>query len=160
MPTFLFYMSKQKIIEERLTTLLTPIIDNSGYELVDLALLKTPGGLTLRILLDKNGGVTLADCEKISRIVGDILDIHDPIPEHYVLEVSSPGINRPLTKEADFQRFAGQKAYIETQIPISGRKRYKGLLVGIENKTVIISVDQIDYRIPIEYIKKARLDIL
>jgi hypothetical protein len=95
-----------------------------------------------------------------NHLCGDILDAHDPISSHYILEVSSPGINRPLKKQADFQRFAGQKALVETKIPISGRKRYKGLLLGVENGNVIISVDGADHCIPIEQIRKARLDIL
>jgi len=160
MPTFLFYMFEKETLEERLIKLLQPVIDNSGYELVDLALVKGPGGITLRIFIDKPEGVTLADCERISRLAGDILDAHDPISSHYILEVSSPGINRPLKKSADFQRFAGQKALIETKIPISGRKRYKGLLAGVENENVVISVDGVDHCIPIEQIRKARLDIL
>ncbi|MDD3554252.1 MAG: ribosome maturation factor RimP [Deltaproteobacteria bacterium] len=160
MPTFLFYMPEKERLEDKLTELLQPVIINSGYELVDLAIVKAPGGITLRILLDKPEGVTLADCERISRLAGDILDAHDPISSHYILEVSSPGINRPLKKQADFQRFAGQKALVETKIPISGRKRYKGLLLGVENGNVIISVDGADHCIPIEQIRKARLDIL
>lgn len=153
-------MLEKERLENKLTELLQPVIINSGYELVDIAIVKAPGGITLRILLDKPEGVTLADCERISRLAGDILDAHDPISSHYILEVSSPGINRPLKKQADFQRFAGQKALIETKTPISGRKRYKGLLSGVENGNVIISVDGTNHFIPIEGIRKARLDIL
>ncbi len=160
MPAFLFYMLEKERLEEKLTELLQPVITNSGYELVDIAIVRTAGGITLRILLDKPEGVTLADCEKISRLASDILDAHDPISSHYVLEVSSPGINRPLKKQADFQRFAGQKAMIETKTPISGRKRYKGVLTGIENENVIIFTNGADHYIPFEQIRKARLDIL
>lgn len=157
---FYFYMSEKERLEKILTELLQPVIINSGYELVDIAIVRSPGGITLRILLDKPEGVTLADCERISRLVGDILDAHDPISSHYILEVSSPGINRPIKKLADFQRFAGQKAVIETKTAVSGRKKYKGLLAGIANENVIISVDGVDHCIPFEQIKKARLDIL
>jgi len=160
LPTFLFYMLEKERLEDKLTKLLQPVIINSGYELVDIAILKAPGGMTLRIMLDKPGGITLADCEKISHVAGDILDAHDPISGHYILEVSSPGINRPLKHRVDFERFLGQKALIETKIPISGRKRYRGLLGGVENGNVIVSVNGIEHYIPIEQIKKARLDIL
>lgn len=160
MPTFLFYMPEKERLEDKLTALLQPVIINSGYELVELAIVRAPGGITLRIMLDKPEGVTLSDCEKISRLAGDILDAHDPISSHYILEVSSPGINRPLKKQADFERFVGQKAMIETKTPISNRKRYKGLLTGVDGENVIISVDGVDHYIPLEQIRKARLDIL
>ncbi len=150
----------KKDIEKRVFELVEPITAYNDMELVLVEFVKGPRGNTLRLILDKEGGITLDDCTRISRIVSDLLDVHDPVPGSYNLEVSSPGINRPLVKERDYKRFSGEKVFVQTQEPIEGRKRFKGLLKGIEDSMIQMEVDGKPFIIPLDLIKKARLDIL
>ena len=150
----------KKDIEKRVFELVEPVTDYNNMELVLVEFVKGPRGNTLRLVLDKEGGITLDDCTRISRIVSDLLDVHDPVPGSYNLEVSSPGINRPLVKEKDYKRFSGEKVFVQTQEPIEGRRRFKGLLRGIENSVIQMEVDGKPFVIPLDLIKKARLDIL
>ncbi len=136
------------------------MINHAGMELVHLEYTGSPSGMVLRIFIDKPGGVTIDDCAHISRIIGDLLDVKDPIPEHYTLEVSSPGINRPLVKTEDFDRFTGERVFIKTREPVQGRKRFKGILKGIERDIIKIDLDDGEYEIPLDLIARARLDII
>ena len=140
-------------MRERLISLLEAPIEALGYELVEL---EFPPHL-LRIYIDREGGVTVDDCEKVSRQVSGVLDVEDPIPGHYTLEVSSPGLDRPLRKPADFARFAGEQARIELSLPLEGRRRFAGTLKGCEGEEVLIEVDGTLHRLPLEGIAKARL---
>src|SRR5579871_4848897 len=124
-------------MRETLLKLLEPAIEALGYELVEL---EFPPHL-LRIYIDREGGVTVDDCEIVSRQVSAVLDVEDPIPGAYTLEVSSPGLDRPLRKVADFARFAGEQARIELTLPIEGRRRFSGTLKGCEAEEVSIEVD-------------------
>jgi len=111
-------------------------------------------------VMDKEGGVTLDDCTRISRIVSDLLDVHDPVPGSYNLEVSSPGINRPLVKIEDYERFAGQKVVIKMVRAMDGRKRFKGMLKGVRHGNIVVESADGEFVLPIDEIKKARLDII
>ena len=153
-------MAKENRIESIVRALVEPVVAASGLELVDVKYGRSPQGMTLRLVLDKAGGVGIDDCAEISRLAGDILDANDPIDGAYHLEVSSPGINRPLKKIGDFERFAGQRVFVETVEPINGRRRFKGLLEGVNNGTIAISADRLTFDIPYEKISKARLDII
>lgn len=146
--------------EEKLVALIEPAIKALGCELVQVRYVPGKANGILRILLDKPGGVSLDDCEEASHTVSDILDVADPIPGHYSLEMSSPGINRPLTKQEDFERFAGQKVYLETKTPLDGRKRLRGILKGCVQDKVVVETEKNEIDIPIELLVKARLDIL
>jgi ribosome maturation factor RimP len=126
-----------------------------GMEIV-LVEIKGGGGNRpiVRTYIDKSGGVTLSDCEQFSKRFSVLLDVEDWIPFHYTLEVSSPGLNRPLVKEADYQRFAGKNARVRTRSPIDGQKNFKGKIVGagggrveletVPGKKLIIAVGEID----------------
>ncbi|HET7174917.1 MAG TPA: ribosome maturation factor RimP [Gammaproteobacteria bacterium] len=140
-------------MRETLLKLLEPAIEALGYELVEL---EFPPHL-LRIYIDREGGVTVDDCEVVSRQVSAVLDVEDPIPGAYTLEVSSPGLDRPLRKEADFARFAGERAKVELVLPKDGRRRFTGTLKGCEAGEVLIEVDGADHRLPLADIDKARL---
>ena len=96
----------------------------------------------------------------ISRAVSDLLDVYDPVPGSYNLEVSSPGINRPLVRPGDFERFSGERVQVKTSIPIDGRRRFRGILRGLIEDEVVIETSQQVFSLPIEHISKARLDIL
>jgi ribosome maturation factor RimP len=148
-----FYFEATKRVRDRLISLLETPIEALGYELVEL---EFPPHL-LRIFIDREGGVTVDDCEKVSRQVSGVLDVEDPIPGHYTLEVSSPGLDRPLRKAADYARFAGERAKLELTLPIEGRKRFAGTLKGFEGGEVSIEVDGVIHRLPLDGISKARL---
>jgi len=137
-----------------------PVAYQEGLEIVDVEYVKGGGGMVLRITIDKEGGVTIEDCADFSRLVSDILDATDPVPRPYNLEVSSPGINRPLKRPADFEKFSGERVLVETKVPLDGRKRFKGELLGLEEHEVAVNCHDGVRRIPIEAIKRARLDVL
>ena len=125
--------STEALIEE----LVLPITDEHNIELVDVEYVKEAGEYYLRIFIDKDGGVSLNDCEVITRAINPILDEKDPIKENYFLEVSSPGLDRPLKKEKDFLRYAGRDVEVKLYKAINGLKHFEAELVGLtENKTV------------------------
>ncbi len=142
---------------ERLEAIIEPILARENYELVDVEFVKAGRHSCLRLFVDKDGGVTLDDCEHISRTVGAYLDESDLIAEAYHLEVSSPGLDRVIKKEKDFRRFAGKKANITTFSSVDDRRKFNGTLKGLEEGKVLIEVEDVTYAIPLEDISKARL---
>ena len=140
-------------MREVLLRLLEPAVEALGYELVEL---EFPPQL-LRIYIDREGGVTVDDCEAVSRQVSAVLDVEDLIPGAYTLEVSSPGLDRPLRKQADFVRFAGKQVKLELVLPKDGRRRFTGTLKGCEAGEVTVEVDGVEYKLPLADIGKARL---
>lgn len=129
-------------IDRRLADVVAPVIEGLGYELVRIRLM---GGLskTLQIMADRpDGGIDVDDCAKISTAVSAALDVEDPITEAYTLEVSSPGIDRPLTRLKDFDIWEGYEARLETEAQIDGRRRFKGTLAGTEGDEVLINIEE------------------
>ena len=129
-------------IDRRLAEIVSPVIEGLGFELVRIRLM---GGKTriLQIMADRpEGGIEVADCATISTAVSAVLDVEDPIEENYVLEVSSPGIDRPLTRLKDFAMWDGYEARIETTELIDGRRRFKGALAGTEDDEVLIEIEE------------------
>lgn len=151
-------MPREEGVTEKIASLIMPVIERAGMELVDLEYRKEGSGWVLRIFIDMVGGVTLDDCTEISREVDAILDSEDVIPHQYSLEVSSPGLNRPLKKEADFKRFAGKLAKVKTFEAIGGSRNFKGRIVGCENGVVALNVDGVVQEIPISVMAKANLE--
>ncbi len=139
--------------------ILAPILDEGHIELVDIEFKNEAGGKVLRVYLDKPGGIKLDDCAKVSRNLSVLLDVNDVIGSSYNLEVSSPGLRRPLRKESDFERFAGKKVKIKTNEIIEDRKNFIGNLMGIEKKIVSVDVDGKLYSLPLDSIKKANLEL-
>lgn len=127
------------------------------YELVDVEFLKENNQWILRVIIDQPGGIALDDCEKVNRLLGDYLDEKDPIERSYSLEVSSPGIERPLKKAADYGRFAGREARIYTFAAIKGSKKFDGIIAGLEGEVVHLDVAGETMKIPLEKISKAHL---
>ena len=128
-------------IDRRLAEIITPVIEDMGFELVRIRLMSGKS-TTLQIMADKpDGGIEVDDCAEISNAVGAVLDVEDPILDEYTLEVSSPGIDRPLTRLKAFDTYEGYEAKIETSEMIDGRRRFKGVLAGIEGDEVLINVD-------------------
>ena len=127
-------------IDRRLAEIITPVIEDLGYELVRVRLMSGKE-TTLQIMADKpDGGIEVDDCAAISTAVSATLDVEDPILDAYTLEVSSPGIDRPLTRLKDFDMFEGYEAKLETDELIDGRRRFKGVLAGVEDDEVLINV--------------------
>ncbi|WP_051173247.1 ribosome maturation factor RimP [Thermodesulfobacterium hveragerdense] len=147
----------EKDIKERIRELIETPILKRGLELVDLEWKKERTGWVLRLFIDKPGGVTIGDCAKISEMVGKILDKEDLIHRSYNLEVSSPGIERPLVKKEDFERFRGEKAKVVLKSPLEGRKNFSGIILGIEEEFLLLEIDQKVWRLPLGEIKKANL---
>ena len=114
----------------RIQATVAEIVGFAGMELVHLEMRREGAGLVLRLFIDKDGGVTLDDCARISRQVSTQLDADDPIPNRYTLEVSSPGIDRPLVREEDYGRFAGHNIRLTTAAPLEGQRRFSGRLIG------------------------------
>ena len=129
-------------IDRRLAEIISPVIEDLGFELVRIRL---QGGktATLQIMADRpEGGINVDDCGDISTAVSAVLDVEDPLEDAYHLEVSSPGIDRPLTRLKDFATFEGYEARLETNQPIDGRKRFKGVLAGVEGDEVLLNIDE------------------
>lgn len=141
----------------KIEALVGPVAASLGYELVQAQLAGDQGGSILRILIDRAGGVQVADCEQLSREISTLLDVEGAVPGRYRLEVSSPGLNRPLVKEADFVRYVGSRAQVKTSVPIEGRRNYAGELQGVESGIVVMKIDGTEYRVPIGLIEKANL---
>ncbi len=138
--------------------LIAPTLDAMGYGVVRVHL---SGGQrpTLQVMMERldERGITVDDCAEVSRALSALLDVEDPIAGTYALEVSSPGIDRPLTRPADFARFAGREATVETRVPISGRKRFRGRLVGIDGDRVRIDTAEGESEVPLGDIQRAKL---
>jgi ribosome maturation factor RimP len=140
----------------RIEEIVSPTVVGMGYELVRVAMSK---GGTLQIMIERadGGPMDVEACATLSRALSAVLDVEDPIPGAYTLEVSSPGIDRPLTRPKDYERFLGHEAKIETTAPIDGRKRFKGPIKSVDANAVELTVDGADLRIPFAAIHKAKL---
>lgn len=142
---------------KQLEAVVAPVVTGQGYELVDVEW-KNESGWVLRVFLDQPGGVTLDDCASVSRELSAVLDVADVIHVAYSLEVSSPGLNRPLKKEADFARFVGKKAKIRTRHPVGeSRRNFSGTLVGVAGGKVKIDVGDQICEVPVDDVEKANL---
>ncbi len=134
-------MSGKKTYEQRTEELLLPIIEEYQFELVDVEYVKEGGNWYLRAYIDKEGGITVDDCEIVSRRMSDLLDEQDFIEESYIFEVSSPGLGRPLKKEKDFKRSLGKEVEIRTYRAIEKEKEFYGVLKSYDKTTVTIEVE-------------------
>ncbi len=134
-------MSKSEQYEIKTEKLVTPIVEANSFELVDVEYVKEGGNYYLRVYIDKPGGITIDDCELVSRALSDKLDEADYIKEAYILEVSSPGLCRPLKKEKDFKRSIGQEVEIKLYKPINKQKEIIGLLDAYDKENVMIKVE-------------------
>ena len=144
-------------IDRRMAEIITPVIEDLGYELVRVRLMS--GKTTaLQIMADKpEGGIEVDDCAVISNAVSAVLDVEDPILDAYALEVSSPGIDRPLTRLKDFEMFEGYEAKIETGELIGGRRRFKGELAGVEGEEVLINIEEGTIGLQFDWLSDAKL---
>jgi ribosome maturation factor RimP len=153
-------------ITTQVKTLITPVIEEAHLELVDVEYTREGQVHYLRIFIDKPGGITLDDCQSISRECEVLLDIEDIIHTQYILEVSSPGLDRPLKKREDYQRFRDRLVKLRTYSAVDGRKKFSGRLKGIaeepEENTWVVTIqteDNQEFHIPYELIASARLEV-
>lgn len=143
----------------RIEEIVSPTVVGMGYELVRIAMSR---GGTLQIMIEPANGrpMDVEDCATLSRALSAVLDVEDPISGTYTLEVSSPGIDRPLTREKDYTRWAGHLARVETTQPIDGRRRFKGTLLGLENGAVKLRLDDgKEAHLPLSAVSKAKLEL-
>ena len=149
-------------IVDRVKELLLPILEEGGFELIDVEFIRGPIGWVLRIYADRpEGGITISDCQWISERIGTLLDVEDLIPHAYNLEVSSPGLDRPLKTRRDFERHVGMVVKIKTHEPMDNQRNFKGDVISTSGKGVTIHdvSRNADVEIPYENIKSARVDV-
>jgi ribosome maturation factor RimP len=146
-------------IEDRVRGIVDSILSNEGMELVEIEYRRESKGWVLRLYIDKAGGITLDDCTHISQEVGRSLDVEDFIAIPYTLEVSSPGLTRPLKKEKDFMKYRNQIIKVKTINPIENRRQFKGKLLGISENRIEIEMDGGVFQIPLSNVAKANLEI-
>ncbi len=137
-------LSKREIYEQKTEELLLPIMEENGFELVDVEYVKEGGNWYLRAYIDKPGGISVNDCELVSRKLSDLLDEKDYVEDAYILEVSSPGLGRPLKKEKDFKRSLGELVEVRTYRMVEKRKEFTGILKAYDDNTVTIEEDEKD----------------
>ena len=148
---------QQGQIQRQVEEVAESLVISEGMELVDLEYRREGPRWMLRLFIDKEGGVNVDDCARISRELGDLLDVKDLIPQSYVLEVSSPGLNRRIRKKEDFSRFAGQRVQLWLSSPKEGRKKILGYLVGVEGEEVVVRATEGRFSVPLKDIAKANL---
>jgi len=148
-----------KEIVDRVRAIAEPIVSDEGMELVDVEYRRESKGWVLRLYLDKEGGVTLDDCTRISREVGRSLDVEDLIQIPYTLEVSSPGLSRPLKTEKDFMKHRHRLIKVKTLDPIQARRQFKGRLIGVSANQIEMEVDGGILQIPLSNVAKANLEV-
>jgi ribosome maturation factor RimP len=147
-----------KLLEE-VREVVEPILESEGYELVDLEYRLETHGWVLRFYLDREGGVTVEECAAVSGEVGAVLEVKDIIPNPYVLEISSPGLTRPLKNLKDFDKYRNRLVKIKLYEPLEGRKNFKGTLLGLEGEKVRLEIEGRVYDLPFRGIAKANLEI-
>lgn len=144
-------------IHDKLYEIITPVVEGLGYELVGIEYLPQGKHSLLRIYIDQEAGITLDDCEKVSRQVSAVMDVEDPLTNNYNLEISSPGMERPLFVEAHYLRFAGHQVFVRMSFPVDGRRKFEGTLLGVEAGDVLLEIDEEQFRLPLAQVDKAHL---
>jgi len=150
-------MEKDEILS-KVERISIPVLDRMGYRLIEREYTHEHGQWILRLYIDKAGGVTVGDCETVSRALEDLIDVELDIGHGYLLEVSSPGLNRPLRYFEDFEKYRGSTIKLKTRYPIEGRSNYKGIIEDVTTETISMVVDGMRYKIPLEALAKARLE--
>ncbi|MEM7764675.1 MAG: ribosome maturation factor RimP [Pseudomonadota bacterium] len=145
------------MLSETLETLLLPVLEGMGYELVDLEYQGAGKGAVLRVYIDGPDGITLDDCAAVSQQISAVLDVEDPIPGEYNLEISSPGVDRPLKRPAHYEKYTGEQIKVKMQKGYPGRLRLKGTLKGLNDGQVLLEVGDEQHTLPLQKIESARL---
>lgn len=143
--------------EQQLEALITPAVESQGCTVWGVEYLAQGRHSKLRIYIDKAEGVAVEDCERVSREVSDLLDLEDTLPESYTLEVSSPGMDRTLFKAEQYAGAVGERVDVRLSFPFEGRKRFVGLLAGVEDDCAVVRIDEEEYLLPLESVQKAQV---
>ena len=144
-------------LEQRLTEMFTPSVEDLGYELVGIEYVRAGQHSTLRVYIDQEAGILVDDCAAVSRQISALMDVEDPITNEYTLEVSSPGLDRPLFTLQQYQASIGEKLSLKLRLAFDGRRRFTGLLSGIEGDDVLLQIDDEEYLLPFDSIEKANI---
>lgn len=142
---------------EQLQALLAPVVEALGYQCWGIEFISQGRHSLLRVYIDHVDGILIDDCEKVSRQISAVLDVEDPVSGEYTLEVSSPGMDRPLFTLEQFAAHAGEQVKIRLRAPYEGRRNFQGLLRGVEEQDVVVQVDQHEYLLPVDSIDKANI---
>lgn len=142
---------------EQLNALIEPVVTGLGYQLWGIDFASQGRHSVLRIFIDAEAGISVDDCAAVSRQVSGVMDVEDPISTEYTLEVSSPGMDRPLFTLEQFAQYVGHQVQVRLRSPYEGRRKFSGLLKGVEDEDVVIEVDQHEYLLPIDSIDKANV---
>ena len=156
-PIFYLWLMSMASIVQTLTSLLEPVVESLGCELWGIEYITQGRRALLRIYIDKPEGVSLEDCERVSRQSSSVLDVEDPITKEYTLEVSSPGMDRPLYKLSHYEQSVGERVQVKLRSAFEGRRKFTGLLKSVEGDEVVLEVDNEEYVLPIETIDKANV---
>jgi ribosome maturation factor RimP len=146
-------------IIERVKELAANYLEKNGIELIDVIYRREQGGMTLRLLVDTPQGISIAECEALNTYLGELLDKENVIEDHYLLEISSPGLDRPLISDKDFERVVGKDIYVSTYEPIESRREHEGKLIGINKDDIVVVSNGMSTVIPRQKIAKAKLKI-
>lgn len=144
-------------VEQRVEALVAPVVYEQGLELVDVEYIKEGAHWYLRLYIDKEEGVDLDDCSNVSHAVSAVLDQNDPISQAYMLEVSSPGLERPLKKDEDFVRFRGKLVRVRTKEPVQGYQEFIGYLIGLVNEEIVLEYEKEKVQLPRDLVEKTNL---
>jgi len=144
-------------MEDTLRDRLATVVNTMGYEFVGCELVRPGTGSVLRVYIDGESGVTLNDCSKVSRQISAMLDVEDPIQGKYTLEVSSPGLDRPLFERAHYQKYVGSRVKVRLSVPIDDRRNFAGVLLRVEGDDIHLLVDQEEVVVPFSDIEKAKI---
>lgn len=142
---------------DQLIELIEPVVTGLGYDFWGIEFIAQGKHSVLRVFIDLEKGIEVDDCASVSRQLSSVLDVEDPITSEYSLEVSSPGMDRPLFKLEQYEKFVGHQVQLRLRVPFDGRRKFAGLLKGVENEDVVIEVDNEEYLLPIEAIDKANV---
>ncbi|RDE18107.1 ribosome maturation factor RimP [Motiliproteus coralliicola] len=142
---------------EQLNALIEPVVTGLGYQLWGIDFASQGRHSVLRIFIDAEAGISVDDCAAVSRQVSGVMDVEDPISTEYTLEVSSPGMDRPLFTLEQFAQYVGHQVQVRLRSPYEGRRKFSGLLKGVEDEDVVVEVDQHEYLLPIDSIDKANV---
>ncbi|MFH0763425.1 MAG: ribosome maturation factor RimP [Candidatus Omnitrophota bacterium] len=146
-------------VVERVNELIASYLEENNIELVDSTYKRESGGMTLRLLVDTPEGITIAECEALNNYLSDVLDKENVIEEHYLLDVSSPGLDRPIATDKDFARSMGRALEVTTYEPIDGKRAHAGKLIGMDKDNIVIEAGEVSTVIPKAKIAKAKLKI-
>ncbi len=144
--------------ETQLTELLAPTVESLGFELWGIELVSPQRRPTLRLYIEREAGVSVDDCAKVSRHVSGVLDVEDPISGEYTLEVSSPGIDRLLFRPEQYAAYVGEPIEVRLRMPYEGRRKFRGWLMGVEDEDVVVRVDDHEYLLPLRSVDRARVE--